>query len=179
MNNENSSSAFITGASAGIGAEFARRLAERGYNLILTARREERLKAQASKLSEQHNVKCEIVFADLSNENDTEKVASVIRETKDISMLVNNAGFGVMGNLHEAVFSRQIDMLNVHIVATVKLARAALENMVPNGRGDIINVSSVAAFFAVNLLPLLITVLLVRTRLGVAAVELAVIILPI
>ena len=138
--------AVITGASAGIGAEFARQLAERGYDLLLIARREERLTELCRQLSGQFKINCEVFPADLSQEADIDLVAVRIGEIADISMLINNAGFGARGFFAEANFNRQIDMLNVHIMATVKLTRAALEKMMVNGRGDIINVSSAAGF---------------------------------
>jgi hypothetical protein len=146
--NNNPGTALITGASSGIGAEFAERLAQLEYDLILVARREERLRELSSKLSEKHNVKCKVFPADLAIQEDIDRVAALIKETKNISMLINNAGFGTMGNLIETNFSRQVDMINVHVMAAVKLSRAALENMVANRIGTIINVSSVAGFFA-------------------------------
>ena len=146
--NNNQGTALITGASAGIGAEFARRLAKQGYNLILTARREEKLTELATELSEQYNIRCDVIAADLAIESDTERVAETIRNTKDISLLVNNAGFGLSDKLHESNISRQVDMLNVHMVAAMKLTYAALQNMVANKNGDIINVSSVAGFLS-------------------------------
>jgi len=138
--------ALITGASAGIGATFARKLAERNYDLILVARRRERLKILRRELEEQHGVTCEVLPADLADEVGIETVAERIRETTDLTMLVNNAGFGTIGMFAEVDIMRHIDMIKVHVTAAVRLCHAALPAMIANRRGDIINVSSVSGF---------------------------------
>ncbi len=138
--------ALITGASAGIGATFASKLAERGYDLILVARRQEKLEKVCREITKQYDITCEIQQADLADNGDIRRVADRIRETPGLTMLVNNAGFGTHGTIAEGDFKRQIDMITVHILATVTLCRAALPAMLANGRGDIINVSSVSGF---------------------------------
>ena len=134
--------ALITGASSGIGAEFARQLAARGYDLILVARREDRLRAVAVSLP----VKADILLADLSSDTGMTVVEQTIHDHPTLDLLVNNAGFGVGGLFWEADLTAQIRMHQLHIMATMRLTRAALGVMIPRGRGGIINVSSVAGF---------------------------------
>jgi hypothetical protein len=134
--------ALITGASSGIGAVFARKLAARGYDLILVARREERLRALAANLESGS----EILPADLSTEAGITAVESAIRSHPALDLLVNNAGFGTKGRFWEADLAGQIGMHEVHVMATMRLTRAALEMMVPRRSGGVISVSSVAAF---------------------------------
>lgn len=134
--------ALITGASSGIGVVFARKLAARGYNLILLARREDRLRTLAAELP----VAAEILQADLSTEAGIADTERAIRECPRLDLLVNNAGFGTQGRFWEAPAESQARMHEVHVMATMRLTHAALRRMVPQGRGGIINVSSVAAF---------------------------------
>ena len=140
--------ALITGASSGIGAEFARQLAAQGHDLILVARREERLRALAAELARAHSICAEILVADLSNLADIERVATRIAELETLDLLINNAGFGTPLRFAEAEAAKQVAMLEVHVVASTRLSRAALPGMIARGRGLIINVSSLAAFFS-------------------------------
>jgi short-subunit dehydrogenase len=142
-----SPTALITGASSGIGASFARRLARRGYHLILVARREERLQTLAAELRQQDRASAEVLVADLSEPSGIQQVEQRIAGSVPIDVLVNNAGFGTYGPFAEVSQDRHEDMINVHITATVRLCRAALPQMLKRSRGAIINVSSVAAFF--------------------------------
>jgi short-subunit dehydrogenase len=137
---------LITGASSGIGATFARRLATRGYNLILVARRKERLTNLVSELEQQYPVTAEILVADLSQSAGIEQVEKRITELESLAMLINNAGFGTTDNFANIVLSRQLEMVQLHVVASMRLSRAALPGMIAHHRGTIINVSSVAAF---------------------------------
>src|SRR5580704_14440313 len=89
--------AVVTGASSGIGATFARKLAARGYDLLLVARREDRLRSIAGEVRELHHINAEFMGADLTEPRDREKVATRIRQASDLGILVNNAGFGTMG----------------------------------------------------------------------------------
>jgi len=134
--------ALITGASSGIGEVFARKLAARGYDLILVARREDRLRALAAKLP----VKTEILIADLAADAGITAAERAIHAHPALDLLINNAGFGVGGLFWEADIAAQVRMHELHIVATLRLTRAALDVMIPRGRGGIINVSSVAGF---------------------------------
>ncbi len=138
--------ALITGASSGIGAEFSRQLAARGMNLVLVARREERLAALRDELEPKHGISAEVLVADLLVANDLERVKRRIAELTDLEILVNNAGFGVLGNFCEVDIQGQLDMIGIHVLAPIHLARAAVGGMIRRERGSIINVSSMAAF---------------------------------
>jgi uncharacterized protein len=133
--------ALITGASSGIGAAFARKLAAGGYRLILVARRRDRLETLATELGN-----CEVLQADLSEESGLQLVENRILAAPDLALLVNNAGFGSMGRFFEIPVDSQDRMHKLHVIATMRLTHAALRGMVPRGAGAIVNVSSVAAF---------------------------------
>ena len=134
--------ALITGASSGIGEVFARKLADRGYDLILVGRREDRLRTLAASLPGHAEVLC----ADLASEAGLASVERAIRVRARFELLVNNAGFGTLGRFWETNLAGQIRMHEVHVMATMRLTHAALAGMVARGRGAVINVSSVAAF---------------------------------
>ncbi len=138
--------ALITGASAGMGTEFARQLAGRGYNLVLVARRAERLEKLAAELEATYHIRAEVLAADLSNDEGVRQVEERIGQLAQLEVLVNNAGFGTGGSLAKANPQRQQDMLYLHVMAAMRLTQAALPGMQGRGRGGIINVSSVAAF---------------------------------
>jgi len=139
--------ALITGASSGIGAEFARRLAARGMHLVLVARRTELMESLAKEVHTAHGTKCEIISSDLS---DMEQVAGLYEEMKKrnikISLLINNAGFGHVGQILETDVARIHEMLRLNIGALTDLTYRFLQDMIHAGEGGIINVSSVAAF---------------------------------
>jgi short-subunit dehydrogenase len=137
--------ALITGASAGLGREFATQLAGRGYDLVLVARDAERLGALAGELETRFDAHCEVLAADLRRDDDVSRVVARI-DASALDLLVNNAGFGTRGALARAEREPQEDMLRVHVLAVHRLAQAAVQQMVPRGRGAIINVSSVASF---------------------------------
>ncbi len=142
--------AVITGASSGLGASFARKLAARGYDVLLVARREVQLRALADEIQSRDSVRAKILTADLMDESDCERVAEKIRGAADLGLLVNNAGFGTNGYFWEAELRGQLDMHKLHVLAVVRLCHAALENLVGRGpqqqQTGIINVSSVASF---------------------------------
>ena len=139
--------AVITGASAGIGAEFAHQLAAAGFDLALVARRAERLQTLADELCATYGVRAEVWPADLANEAEVVALGRRLAATDDLVLLVNNAGFGTRGRFAEVPVERTLDMIRVHVLATVALSRAAVPGLIARGRGAIINVSSVAAFF--------------------------------
>lgn len=139
--------AAITGASAGLGTVFARKLAAQGYDLLLIARRADRLRELAGELTRAHGVAAEAMAADLSSCEDIDRVAARLAVETRLSMLVNNAGFGTKGRFWETPFADQVAMHRVHIDATMRLSRAALESMLPRDEGAVINVSSVAGYF--------------------------------
>ncbi|HVV45173.1 MAG TPA: SDR family NAD(P)-dependent oxidoreductase [Bryobacteraceae bacterium] len=134
--------ALITGASSGIGETFARKLAAQGFDLILIARREEKLHALAAQLP----ASARIIPADLTREEGLAAAESAIRECPDLELLVNNAGFGTLGRFWEADLEGQDQMHRLHVITMMRLTHAALKTMVPRDRGAVINVSSVAAF---------------------------------
>jgi hypothetical protein len=140
--------AVITGASSGIGATFARKLAARGYNLLLVARREDRLRSIAGEIRDLHHVEAEPLPADLVIDADRDRVAARILAASDLALLVNNAGFGTMGYFWESDAAGQERMHRLHVLAVESLTHAALANLVPRGQAGtgVINVSSVAAF---------------------------------
>ena len=137
--------AVITGASSGIGASFARKLARRGYDLLLIARRAEMLEALARELS---NVRVTTLAADLATDAGRERAVAAIQAAPDFGILVNNAGFGSNGYFHETTAASQEDMHRLHVLATVSLTHAAFAKLVPAAQPGtgVINVSSVAAY---------------------------------
>ena len=133
--------ALVTGASAGIGEGFAKHLAKRGYDLVLVARRRDRLDALAAELA----VSCEIIDVDLATDDGVAPIASRLR-VGDIELLVNNAGFGTFGEFANLPLDRELMELDLNVRALFRLTHAALQPMVERKRGGIINVASGAAF---------------------------------
>lgn len=146
--------ALVTGASAGLGLEFAWQLAAAGHDLVLVARNEERLEAVATNIRTVVGVDVEVLPADLSEDDDVERVAE--RLSADgrsggpaaVGLLVNNAGFATSGNFVRGRVSTEMRGIDVMVRAVVRLSHAALQQMVPRGRGAVINVASVAALTA-------------------------------
>jgi short-subunit dehydrogenase len=138
--------ALITGASSGIGATFARRLAARGYDLVLVARRLDRLEQQANAIQAAHSVQAEILAADLTRDTDLKMVEDRIAAAPNLEFLINNAGFGIVGRFFSVPLDGQDQMHRLHVLAPMRLMHAALQGMVARGRGNIVNVSSVSGF---------------------------------
>ncbi len=138
--------ALITGASSGIGAEFARQLAGQGVHLALVARNEERLNALRAEIRAAYPVAVEVLPADLSEESGMAGVVTFIQALPGLDYLINNAGFGTTDLFAESDIDRQLRMVAVHVNATLRLCRAALPGMIERGGGAIINVASVSAF---------------------------------
>lgn len=138
--------ALITGASAGIGAEYARQLAARGFDLVLVARRGDRLQEMAQSLTHTYGVNVEVIVADLSQAADVARVEERIRAMDNLAVLVNNAGFGTIGRLVNSDPVRQQEMVYLHVMAPMRLTQAALPGMTARKYGAIINVSSVAGY---------------------------------
>lgn len=139
--------AVITGASSGIGAAFATALAHRKYDLLLVARRYDRLRESADLLRAKYKVNVEPLAADLASGDDQARVAERIAAAPNLDLLINNAGFGSRGKFFETDLATQDRMHRLHVLATVRLTHAALGNMVARARGAVINVSSVAGFW--------------------------------
>lgn len=145
--------AVITGASSGLGAEFARTLAARGANLVLVARREGRLTALARELETSYGVAADPVALDLARPDAAVELTASIRERGlTVDSLVNNAGFGMHGALAEADAARLDEQVRLNVGAVVSLTRAFLPEMTASGRGILVNLSSVAAFQPVPLM---------------------------
>src|SRR5210317_1544174 len=143
---DNPGKAFITGASSGIGLSFAKQLAQQGFNLVLLARRKDRLEAIASELESHNSIHCEIIQADLSETGDIKKAADYIRQQNDLDVLVNNAGFATLGYFADVPVEKSLGMLNVHLTATIQFTHVAIKGMLKRKRGAIINVSSMGSF---------------------------------
>lgn len=131
--------AVITGASSGIGVEFAKRLAKQGYKLVLTARRKDRLE----KLAKQLKTECEIVTADLTKEQDCYKLFEAV-EDKPVSVFINNAGFGNWGPFTESDLNKELSMIKLNVQAVHILTKLMLKKMEKQGYGSILNVASSA-----------------------------------
>lgn len=138
--------ALVTGASSGIGAAFAEHLARDGHDLIVVARRRERLEVLARRLEAEHGSEVEVVVADLTRADELHHVEKLIASDHALALLVNSAGFGVYAPFAELHPDRAEELIRLHTVAPVRLARAALPSMVARGRGAIINVSSMLAY---------------------------------
>jgi uncharacterized protein len=142
--------ALVTGASAGIGKAFAEELAAGGTNLVLTARRADRLENLASKLRAAHKIDAEIFPADLAQPNAPDELLHfTLKRNLLIDLLINNAGFGAYGELTAVSVDRLLEMIQVNCAAVVHLTHLFLASMVQRRKGDILIVSSTAAFQAV------------------------------
>jgi short-subunit dehydrogenase len=140
--------ALVTGASAGIGREFCRQLAGRGYDLVVVARDAARLQVLARELESRHRIGVEPLAADLAADAEVDRVAARIRGSGELTMLVNNAGFGTLGSLATAPPEQQERMVRLHVLAPMRLTQAALPGFLERARdrGAVVNVSSVASF---------------------------------
>jgi hypothetical protein len=143
--------ALITGASSGLGAEYARQLAAAGTNLILVARRMDRLSGLARELQSRQALNVEVLQADLASAEGIERVERRIAADATVDLLINNAGFGGgQGSFAGQGVGHHLGMVQVHIATTVRLCRAAIPGMIARGRGAIINVASIAAFSSLS-----------------------------
>lgn len=136
---------LITGASDGIGAVYAERLARRGHDLILVARRADRLAALAKRLQQDHGVSVEIIAADLSRAEDLARIETRLREDVRITGLVNNAGIAGDGPIVTLDAHHVTGMINLNVLAVTRLSAAIAPRLAAQGRGTIINLSSVTA----------------------------------
>lgn len=137
--------ALVTGASAGIGAAFARRLAREHYDLVLVARGRDRLEDLAGELRTEHGGEVEVLPADLTDAPELRIVEKVVAGA-NLDLLVNNAGFGTVGTFAKLDAAKEEEEIRLNVVALMRLTRAALPGMIARRHGGIVNVSSMAGF---------------------------------
>ena len=135
--------ALITGASSGIGAVYADRLAKRGHDLILVARNEARLKSLSARLTSETGLSVKVLPVDLNNKSDLAKVAATLRDNTRISVLVNSAGTASVAPLLNADVEKMEDMIELNVTALTRLTYAAAPGFVARSNGTIINIASV------------------------------------
>ena len=140
--------AVITGASSGIGQAYAERLARDGQDLIVVARRRDRLNALAQRLTADHGIKVDVVVADLADPDQLATVERRVAAGPPLDLLVNNAGFGAYMPFETLPPDRAAALIHVHVMTATRLARAALPAMIARGHGSIVNVASMLAFSA-------------------------------
>ncbi|REJ76712.1 MAG: SDR family NAD(P)-dependent oxidoreductase [Planctomycetota bacterium] len=139
--------ALITGASSGIGAEFARQLAARGMHLVLTARREDRLRELAEELDLRHGAKTELIPLDLSEPDAPRRLwDEIVSRNIRMHILVNNAGFSQVSEVDRASREKLLEMVRLNVAAVTDLTYRALPSMLEEGDGGVINVSSLTGF---------------------------------
>ena len=137
--------ALVTGASSGIGKAFAELLAEKGYALVLTARRRDRLEELAAELRQRHNVETSIIVADLAEAGAASAIASELRQKNiTVDFLVNNAGYGVPGSYTNVTWADHSRFMQVLVTAVLDLTYQLLPGMIERGWGRIVNIASVA-----------------------------------
>jgi uncharacterized protein len=137
--------ALITGASGGIGAIYADRLARRGYDLILVARNRSRLTALAQRLKDETGRSVQTIAADLNDKADLARIETVLRANTGITLLVNNAGVGATAPLLESNVEKMDEVIHLNVGALTRLTYAAAPGFVASGGGTIINIASIAA----------------------------------
>ncbi len=143
----NERTALVTGATAGLGAEFARQLAQDGHHLVLVARDEERLRNTAEVLERDFSISAEVLSADLTTDDGVAAVANRLRDaSRPVDVLVNNAGIGLLKSFEKNELEEERRHLRLHVQTPMELCHAALEVMLARHTGRIINVASVAAF---------------------------------
>ncbi|MFC4527802.1 SDR family oxidoreductase [Dyella halodurans] len=145
MTSSHKGTALITGASTGIGAIYAERLARRGHDLILVARNRQRLDALARRLTDETGRSIQVFAADLNDPAELASVENLLREDRSISVLVNNAGFGAATPLLASDVARMTEMISLNVGALTRLTYAAVPGLVERGGGTVINVASIVA----------------------------------
>jgi uncharacterized protein len=140
--------ALITGATSGIGAEYAKRFAQMGYNLLITGRREEKINALAQEIRQAHHVEVEVVLAELSEKEGVQKVLNCM-PGKQIEVLINNAGFGVNSLYQNANLAELEQLAKVNVLAPMEFIHAVLPGMLERHKGTIINVSSAGVYMII------------------------------
>src|SRR4051812_7210633 len=147
MDTSTEGTALITGASSGIGAVYADRLARRGHDLVIVARNEERLDALATRLMADTGRSVKVIVADLNDEAALGLIEKVLRTDPAISMLVNNAGFGSTAPLLDADVDTMVRMIDLNVTALVRLTYAIVPAFVNRGGGTVINIASAMAIW--------------------------------
>lgn len=150
MNDNRQVTTLITGASSGIGEAFAKELASQNYDLVIIARRKDRLLELARELKSNYSISVDVIPADISTEKGIEEVEEYIKKAKNLDILINNAGFGTRGNFSDVSPEKSINMINVHVLAPTRFCRAVLPGMIKRNQGSIINVSSLAALYPIK-----------------------------
>ncbi|QFY61279.1 SDR family oxidoreductase [Rhizobium grahamii] len=145
MTEQHKGTALVTGASSGIGAVYAHRLAKRGYDLILVARNAERLSELATRLTRETGRTVETIPADLGNKADLARVEAVLKSDRSITLLVNNAGVGGTAPLLASDVDKMQAMIDLNVTALMRLSYAAVPGFVARGGGAIINIASIVA----------------------------------
>jgi uncharacterized protein len=145
MATQSKGTALITGASSGIGAVYADRLARRGYDLIIVARNRGKLDALATRLTNQTQRSVEVLPADLNDKRDLARVEEVLKKDATITVLVNNAGIGTFAPLLNSDMNKMDEMITLNISALTRLTYAAVPGFVARGTGTIVNISSIVA----------------------------------
>ena len=138
---------LVTGASSGIGSDFAHQLAAQGRGVTLVARREEKLRALADELADSHGVRAEVIAADLTDETSRAAIATRLDELGlAVDVLINNAGLSTMGPVHKANVTAELSMVRTDVEAVVDLCTRFVSGMVERHAGGVLNVASTAAF---------------------------------
>ncbi|HEY4049446.1 MAG TPA: SDR family NAD(P)-dependent oxidoreductase, partial [Acidobacteriaceae bacterium] len=143
--------AVVTGASSGIGKVYADRLAKRGYDLVLVARRKERLEALSQELQQKYGVRAEVLVADLGNQADLKRVGNAIAADERITLLVNNAGTLALKPSIDLPVEAVHNQMDVNAKSVTHLSLAVLPNFVKRNGGALINIGSVLSFFALSI----------------------------
>ncbi|WP_235779370.1 SDR family NAD(P)-dependent oxidoreductase [Sinomonas notoginsengisoli] len=139
--------ALITGASSGLGAEFARQLAAQGHGLVLVARSQDRLDALAAELRGAYGIDVEVLTADLTDPLGLGLVGTRLADpSRPVGILVNNAGLGLLHDFHHTPIEEEVAHLRLHVEAALTTTRAVLPGMLARGEGRIVNVASIAAY---------------------------------
>lgn len=139
--------ALVTGASSGLGVDFAREIADRGADVIVVARREERLREVADELEDDYGVDADVITQDLARPDGAEALYTEVADRgHEVDILVNNAGFGLYGNFLDYDFDEHRDLLEVDVLTPMELSKLYAEEMIDRGWGRILQVSSIGAF---------------------------------
>lgn len=143
MNTTNKPTALVTGASTGIGAVYAERLARRGHDLVLVARNRQRMEALAARLRDETRVKVDIIEADLTDASALARVEARLRDDAHIGLLINNAGAAAAGGFETSSVDAQEDLIKLNVTALTRLSAAVIPRFLAAGEGSIINIASV------------------------------------